>query len=188
MPEEIQKQLTLDRDPHGNVQVSKIESERLLIEMVKNELKERQKKGSYKGQFNAQPLFFGYEGRSCFPTLFDAHYCYALGHTAALLIDHGFTGYMAVINKLNERVDNWQISGVPLVNMIHLENRSGKVKPVIKKALVDLKGAPFKTFAAHRKKWELEDAYVFPGPIQFYGPAALNFSITKTLDEESKRK
>jgi pyrophosphate--fructose-6-phosphate 1-phosphotransferase len=185
MPKEIQNQLTLDRDPHGNVQVSKIESERLFIELVKKELEIRTKQGSYKGKFSPQPLFFGYEGRSCLPSNFDANYCYALGHVAALLIDQGLTGYMAIVKHLCEPVENWSISGVPLAGMIHLEHRSGKVKPVIQKALVDLEGAPFKRFASLRDRWVVEDAYLFPGPIQFFGPDTLCNTITITLKEES---
>jgi pyrophosphate--fructose-6-phosphate 1-phosphotransferase len=186
MPPEVQKQLLLDRDPHGNVQVSKIESERMFIEMVKTELSERQKKGLYKGLFSPQPLFYGYEGRSCFPSNFDAHYCYALGHVAALLVDKELTGYMAAVNHLGKPVEKWRMSGIPLAHMIHLEKRKGKLKPVIKKALVNLEGASFKLFAAKREKWRVEDQYLFPGPIQFFGPESLSFAITHTLAEEGR--
>ncbi len=188
MPQTIRNQLTLDRDPHGNVQVSKIESERLFIELVQKELDARAQRGEYQGKFSPQPLFFGYEGRSCLPSNFDATYCYALGHVAALLIDQGLTGYMAVLKNLAEDVSRWCAFGIPLASMIHMENRSGKLKPVIKKAMVELEGAPFKRFASLRNTWMSEDQYLFPGPIQFFGPEVLSSCITHTLAEESLAK
>lgn len=181
LPQEIRTQLLLDRDPHGNVQVSKIETERLFIETVKQELKKRQKEGRYKGKFSAQPLFVGYEGRSALPTNFDAQYCYALGQTAALLIDSKATGYMAVIQDLTHPVEEWQPGGIPLVSMMQLEMRHGKPKPVIKKALVDLAQEPFVLFKKSRDHWIVEDSYIYPGPIQFFGPTELTDNITLTL-------
>jgi diphosphate-dependent phosphofructokinase len=182
MPETVQIQLLLDRDPHGNVQVSKIESDRLLLEMVSIELKKRRKAGDYSGKFSAQPLFLGYEGRSCLPTNFDAQYCYALGYAAAGLIAHGANGYMACIKGLTFPVEEWQALGIPLVNMMRMEQRKGKLKPVIQKALVNLQGEPFQAFAAEREDWLLADDYRYPGPIQFFGPAELTESRTDTLN------
>lgn len=188
LPEEIQIQLLLDRDPHGNVQVSKIETERLFCETVKRELKTRKKAGTYGGKFSVQPLFCGYEGRSCFPSNFDSQYCYALGNVAALLIQNGKTGYMAVVQNLTKPVIEWKIAGIPLANMLHIEQRHGKAKPVIKKALVELTGKPFQSFQSQRKSWEVEDDYQYPGPIQFFGPAELTDTITQTLQlEQSNR-
>lgn len=184
IPHAIQKQLLLDRDPHGNVQVSKIETERLLIEAVKDELSKRKTTGHYRGKFSAQPLFFGYEGRSCLPSNFDCNYCYALGHAAALLINMGATGYMGCIQNLTERVEDWRVMGLPLTGMIHLEERKGKRVPVIKKALVDLEGRPFAAFRKGREQWGSDDAYRYPGPIQFEGPAELTDGITQTLQLE----
>jgi pyrophosphate--fructose-6-phosphate 1-phosphotransferase len=177
LPESIQKQLLLDRDPHGNVQVSKIETERLFIETVKNALKARQ----FKGKFSAQPLFCGYEGRSAFPSNFDAHYCYALGHVAALLIENGATGYMSLIQDLHLPVEQWSIAAAPLVGMMDLEERKGEMKPVIKKALVDLQGKPFNLFKEEREEWMVNDHYRYPGPIQFWGPKEIAEAITITL-------
>lgn len=177
LPEEIQIQLLLDRDPHGNVQVSKIETERLFIETVRAELKRRQSKVKY----SPQPFFCGYEGRACLPSNFDSQYCYALGHVAALLINHRATGYICCIQKLNEPIDHWDILGIPLVSMIHLEDRHGKPKPVIKKALVDLKGKHFQKFKQLRDAWRLKDEYINPGPIQFFGPDQLINSRPITL-------
>lgn len=174
---EIQKQLLLDRDPHGNVQVSMIETEKLLMTTVQEELKKR----SFAGKFAAQNHFFGYEGRAGFPSHFDAHYCYALGHTAALLIDEKLTGYIAYVSNLAAPLEKWGIGGEPITALLNMEMRKGKSKPVIQKALVDLKGKPFAAFAAHRKKWGEDDHYLFPGPIQFFGPPALTDSIPHTL-------
>jgi len=180
LPEEIRKQLLLDRDPHGNVQVSMIETEKLLISSVKKELDRR----SFRGKFSAQSHFFGYEGRAGFPSNFDAHYCYALGQTAALLIDEGLTAYMTVVGNLSSPVESWSIGGLPITSLLNMEVRKGKKKPVIQKALVDLEGKPFQFFAKHRKKWGLEDDYRFPGPIQFYGKPEVTDAISLTLDFE----
>lgn len=173
MPATIQNQLLLDRDSHGNVQISKIETERLLLELVEKELQKRHQEGRYNGKFSTQPLFFGYEGRAGLPSNFDSDYCYALGHVAALLIRSGLTGYICCITCLNRPVDQWQVRGIPLYNMLHLEMREGKKKPVIKKALVDLSGRHFNEFIANREKWKWEDDYLCPGPIQFEGPSEL---------------
>jgi pyrophosphate--fructose-6-phosphate 1-phosphotransferase len=181
IPLEIQAQLLIDRDPHGNVQVSKIETERLLIEMVKAELKERKKAGAYTGKFSAQPLFCGYEGRSCLPSNFDSQYCYALGHVAALLIDSKASGYISCVKNLSQPVQEWQLAGIPLTSMMTTETRAGKVKPVIEKALVNLEGEPFVSFKKERKRWALEDDYICPGPIQFFGPPELTEAVTVTM-------
>ncbi len=186
LPQLIRHQLLMDRDPHGNLQVSKIETERLFIETVTEELDRRKKAGSYHGKFSSQPLFCGYEGRSCLPTNFDCQYCYALGYVAALLIDLGATGYMSCIKNLAHPVEHWQIAGIPLASMIQIEERKGKFKPVIKKALVDLTGNPFQVFAEHRQKWLLHDEYRYPGPVQFFGPAEISESITATLELEAQ--
>ncbi len=167
LPQAIQEQLLGDRDPHGNVQVSKIETERLLITLVREELRKRASTGRYKGTFSPQPIFCGYEGRSALPTNFDATYCYNLGRVAAVLIMHGKTGYMAALQALREPPAVWQPAAVSLVSMMHLEERKGKIKPVIKKTLVDLEGPVFKMFAAQREAWRLVDDYMQPGPIQF---------------------
>lgn len=188
LPEVIKKQLMLDRDPHGNLQVSKIETERLLIEMVEVELKKRKDAGLYKGKFNPQPLFFGYEGRSCAPSNFDANYCYALGCVAAALIQNERTGYMAALKGLHLPVEKWQPAGVPLASLMHFEERKGAKKPVIKKALVDLAGGPFSYFKERRLDWGLNDDYFFPGPIQYFGPEELTDRITCTLALESAMK
>lgn len=174
LPQQIQKQLLMHRDPHGNVQVSLIETERLLIETVTLELEKRRQAGRYKGKFSAQPHFLGYEGRAGFPTNFDSTYCYALGHTAALLIDQGRTGYMCFVENLARPTNEWKVGGVPLVQLMHFEMRKGVEKPVIKKALVDLNGKPFLYFKQHRKQWTLDDAYQFSGPIQFSGDSELS--------------
>ena len=181
IPKEIQEQLMMERDSHGNVQVSKIETERLLIKMVEEQLEKSRTKSEYKGQFSAQPLFFGYEGRCSLPTNFDAEYCYALGHMATVLVDGRFNGYMATIKDLNKPVAEWEIAGVPLTAMFTMEMRKGKEVPVIKKCLVDLDGPLFKEFCKKRDAWELTDDYVYPGPIQFFGLPELTNSITFTL-------
>ena len=177
LPLEIQIQLLLDRDPHGNVQVSKIDTERLFIETVRQELNDRK----IKVKFSPQPLFCGYEGRACLPTNFDCQYCYTLGHVAALLINSGATGYICCVQKLHLPTEQWEISGIPLVSMIHLEERHGKSKPVIKKALVDLNGKHFEQFKLLRQKWRLSDDYTNPGPIQFFGPDKVTNSRPITL-------
>ncbi len=181
-PLAIQLQLLLDRDPHGNVEVSKIDTEKLLMEKVKEQLEIKAQEGNYTGKFSAQALFYGYEGRACYPSNFDAHYCYALGQVAALLINHQLTGYLACVKNLSEPVNQWQLAGIPLISLMHLEYRKGKQKPVIQKALVNLKGAIFQLFQQKRQQWMKKDAYLYPGPIQFFGPALLTDSITKTLE------
>jgi pyrophosphate--fructose-6-phosphate 1-phosphotransferase len=181
LPEAIQSQLLLDRDPHGNVKVSQIETERLFIETVKKELKKRKAQGSYKGSFSPQPLFCGYEGRSCFPSNFDANYGYALGQGAALLLSHEKTGYMVAAKKLARPVEEWEIVGLPLVPMMGFETRKGKRVPVIRKAYVDLTGKAFTQFAQNREAWMMTDQYRYPGPIQFEGPLELTDSIPLSL-------
>lgn len=186
LPERIQAQLTLERDPHGNVQVSLIETERLLIEMVAKELEGRKAKGSYKGKFSPLHHFLGYEGRCSYPSNFDSQYCYALGKTACLLLDEGLTGYMCYATGLNKKTEDWEVGGVPITMFLNMEIRKNKKKPVIEKALVDLNGKIFKYFDSHREKWEVEDAYVFPGPIQFFGDRELTDrkSISLSLEEK----
>lgn len=185
LPQAIQQQLLADRDPHGNVQVSKIETERLLIAMVEQQLQQRRQAGGYFGKFVGQSHFCGYEGRSCLPSYFDCHYCYALGHVAALLVAHGYTGYMSCVKQLEKPVEQWNIEGVPLVNMLGLEQRKGKMVPVITKALVDLDGEPFGVFAKERGSWLVEDDYLCPGPTQFFGPKELVEAVTQTLQLEA---
>ncbi|MBS0623872.1 MAG: diphosphate--fructose-6-phosphate 1-phosphotransferase [Verrucomicrobia bacterium] len=167
LPASIAEQLQDDRDPHGNVQVSKIDTEQLLIELVKKELAQRT---SYRGKFNPVNHFFGYEGRAAYPTWFDASYCLALGYTAAILIDQGHTGYMAQVSNLIKDPEHWSVGGVPLTSMMAFETRKGKLKPVIKKAYVDLEGEPFRCFLAQRGRWGVEDLYRYPGPVQYFGP------------------
>ncbi|MBS0629061.1 MAG: diphosphate--fructose-6-phosphate 1-phosphotransferase [Verrucomicrobia bacterium] len=169
LPEEIQKQLLLDRDPHGNVQVSQIETEKMLISAVKKELALR---GS-KAKFSALSHFFGYEGRAGFPSNFDTRYCYALGHTAALLVEEKMTGYITCVGDLHRPIENWTIAGLPLTMLMNMEMRKGKKKPVIQKALVNLKGKAFEFFRQNRAGWALEDAYRYPGPIQYFGETDL---------------
>lgn len=181
IPQETQLQLLEDRDPHGNVQVSRIETERLLIKTVQAELNKRKKLGAYKGKFSPQADFCGYEGRSCLPSNFDAQYCYVLGYAAALLLDGGATGYICCVRGLSKAVEDWEIGGRSLITMMQLEKRQGKEKPVISKALVDLHGEPFKRFQSLRKGWFLDDDYRQPGPIQFFGPPEVTDSIPMIL-------
>jgi len=186
LPKEIQSQLLMDRDPHGNVQVSRIETEKLLITLVEARLKEMKAAGSYTGSFSYQSHFLGYEGRSAFPSNFDADYCYSLGFTAFLLIANGLSGYISSIRNLARPTAEWVAGGIPLTMMMNLERRHGKEKPVIKKALVDLKGKPFKTFAAKRETWALTTSYLCPGAIQYFGPDEVCNMPTKTLVLEAK--
>ena len=181
LPANIQTQLLLDRDPHGNVQVSLIETEKMLSEMVKNELNSM---ANYNGSFNAQHHFFGYEGRCAFPSNFDADYCYSLGFNAFVLIANGLTGYISSVKNLSQPADSWVAGGIPLTMMMNMEQRHGHMKPVIKKALVELDGAPFKEFAANREKWAKETSYLFPGAIQYYGPTEVCDLTTRTLSLE----
>ena len=184
LPANIQRQLLMDRDPHGNVQVSRIETEKLLIEMVQHKLAELSAKGDYAGKFSSQSHFLGYEGRCAFPSNFDADYCYSLGFNAFLLIAHGLTGYISAIRNLAEPSDNWEAGGIPLTMMMNMESRHGKMKPVIKKALVDLNGNPFKEFAAKRTEWAQKSRYVYPGAIQYYGPDEVCNSPSLTIKLE----
>ncbi len=173
LPLDIQRQLLLDRDPHGNIQVSKIETERLLVDLVTSELERRSKKGAYCGQFNAQTYFCGYEGRAALPSNFDCNYCTTLGYIAALLIRDKANGYMCSIKNLKQDVEQWQLLGIPLTSLFHVEMRNNKTKAVISKALVDLRGPLFKHFTLQSKRWKLEDSYCYPGPMQFAGPQEL---------------
>ncbi|MCQ2359894.1 MAG: diphosphate--fructose-6-phosphate 1-phosphotransferase [Paludibacteraceae bacterium] len=188
LPEAIAKQLTLERDPHGNVQVSLIETEKLLIEMVKKRLAAMKEEGKYDGKFSALGHFFGYEGRCAAPSNFDADYCYSLGYNAAQLIGSGKTGYMSLIKNTTKSSDEWIAAGVPITMMMNMERRHGEMKPVIRKALVELDGAPFKFFAANRDKWAIETAYIYPGPIQYFGPSEVCDQPTKTLLLEQSSK
>ena len=181
LPQAIQQQLFLERDPHGNVQVSLIESEKLFSEMVKENLAARKAAGTYKGKFGAQHHFFGYEGRCAFPSNFDADYCYSLGYNAAMLIQYGFTGYLSKVSNLSKPADEWVAGGMPITKMMNIERRHGADKPVIRKALVELDGAPFKFFAENRETWAVETAYLYPGAIQYYGPAEVCDITTRTL-------
>ena len=184
LPEAIAKQLTLDRDPHGNVQVSLIETEKLLIEMVKTRLAEMKKEGKYVGKFSGLGHFFGYEGRCAAPSNFDADYCYSLGFNAAHLIASGKTGYMSLVRNTTAPAAQWIAGGVPVTMMMNMERRHGEMKPVIRKALVELNGAPFKKLADNRAKWAIETSYVYPGPIQYFGPSEVCDQPTKTLQLE----
>ena len=181
LPEGVARQLSLDRDPHGNVQVSLIETEKLISEMVAAKLDQWKKEGKYERKFAAQHHFFGYEGRCAAPSNFDADYCYALGSSAAQLIANGKTGYMAIVKNTTAGTDQWKAGGVPITMMMNMEKRNGEMKPVIRKALVELDGTPFKTFAAQRDKWAKETCYVYPGPIQYWGPSSVCDQTTKTL-------
>ena len=187
LPAMIKAQLLMDRDPHGNVQVSKIETEKLLIEMLKTKLYEMKQQGVYTGKFSDQSHFFGYEGRCAFPSNFDSNYCYALGYNAFALIQFGLTGYLSSVKNLTEAPENWVAGGVPLTMMMNMERRHGEMKPVIQKALVKLDGAPFKAFAAQRDRWAMETDYVYPGPIQYFGPTEVCDQATKTLQLEQAK-
>jgi diphosphate-dependent phosphofructokinase len=186
LPGGIANQLTLDRDDHGNVQVSLIQTETLLGEMVKDKLKEMKMAGTFKGKFATQYHFFGYEGRCAAPSNFDADYCYSLGFTASELIGNGKTGYMASVRNLTQPAENWIAGGVPITMMMNIERRQGKDTPVIQKALVKLDGAPFRYFDENREKWARETCFVYPGPIQYFGPATVCDQPTKTLQLESQ--
>ena len=181
LPQGIQQQLFLERDPHGNVQVSLIESEKLFSEMVKNELAKRKAAGTYKGKFGSQHHFFGYEGRCAFPSNFDADYCYSLGYNAFMLIQYGYTGYLSKVSNISKPAEEWVAGGMPITKMMNMERRNGEDKPVIRKALVELDGKPFKYFEAHRDEWAVETAFTFPGAIQYYGPTEVCDLTTRTL-------
>ncbi|KAA6351552.1 Pyrophosphate--fructose 6-phosphate 1-phosphotransferase [termite gut metagenome] len=187
LPEGVARQLTLDRDPHGNVQVSLIETEKLLSEMIANKLAQWKKEGKYTGKFSAQHHFFGYEGRCAAPSNYDADYCYSLGYTASMLIVNGKTGYMSSVRNTTAQAGEWIAGGVPITMMMNMERRHGEMKPVIQKALVKLDGAPFKSFAAKRDVWAVNTEYVYPGPIQYFGPAEVCDQPTKTLQLEQSK-
>ena len=187
LPTGVARQLALDRDPHGNVQVSLIETEKLLSTMVAQKLERMKKEGKFVGKFATLHHFFGYEGRCAAPSNFDADYCYALGTSAAQLIANGKTGYMAVVKNTTAPADQWIAGGVPITMRMNMERRAGEMKPVIRKALVELDGAPFKEFAAHRDEWARKTAYIYPGPIQYWGPTEVCDQPTKTLALEQAK-
>ena len=184
LPEDVARQLSLDRDPHGNVQVSLIETEKLLSSMVAAKLEQWKKEKKYDGKFSPLHHFFGYEGRCAAPSNFDADYCYALGTSAVQLIANGKTGYMAIVKNTTSCTDEWKAGGVPITMMMNMERRNGEMKPVIRKALVDLNGKPFKTLAEHREEWAKKTCYIYPGPIQYWGPSKVCDQTTKTLSLE----
>ncbi|MDI6757976.1 MAG: diphosphate--fructose-6-phosphate 1-phosphotransferase, partial [Endomicrobiia bacterium] len=188
LPPLIASQLLIDRDPHGNVQVSQIETEKLLIEMLKVRLSEMKNSGAYAGKFSAITHFFGYEGRCGAPSNFDANYTYALGYNAAALALNGLTGYMSSVRKLVGKPSEWIAGGVPLTTMMNIERRKGKEKPVIKKALVKLEGEPFKALLKNRDEWAMTERYIYPGPIQYFGPSSATDMTTMTLKYEQTRK
>ena len=186
LPADVAHQLSLERDPHGNVQVSLIETEKLLSDMCDARLAEWAKEGKYTGKFAAQHHFFGYEGRCAMPSNFDANYCYALGTSAAMLIANDKTGYMAIVKNTTKPTDEWTAGGVPITMMMNMERRNGEMKPVIRKALVDLNGKPFKTLVEHRELWAKDTCFINPGPIQYFGPTEICNSTTKTLALENE--
>lgn len=188
LPALIKSQLLMDRDPHGNVQVSKIETEKLLISMVEEKLASLKKEGKFSGKFSTQSHFFGYEGRCAFPSNFDADYCYSLGFNAFALINFGLTGYLSSVRNLTEPANDWVAGGVPLTMMMNMERRHGEMKPVIKKALVELDGPVFKKLEANREDWAMNDRYLFPGAIQYFGPSSVCDITTVTLALESEAK
>ena len=181
LPEAIQQQLFLERDPHGNVQVSLIESEKLFSALVKENLAARKAAGTYNGKFGTHHHFLGYEGRCAFPSNFDADYCYSLGYNAFMLIQYGYNGYLSKVSNLSKPANEWVAGGMPITKMMNIERRHGEDKPVIKKALVELDGAPFKYFEAHREEWAENTCFVYPGAIQYYGPTEVCDATTKTL-------
>ena len=181
LPQSIQQQLFLERDPHGNVQVSLIESEKLFSALVKANLAERKKNGTYSGKFSTHHHFLGYEGRCAFPSNFDADYCYSLGYNAFMLIQYGCTGYLSKVSNLSKPAEEWVAGGMPITKMMNMERRNGADKPVIRKALVELDGKPFQYFAAHREQWAVETCYTYPGAIQYFGPAEVCDLTTRTL-------
>jgi pyrophosphate--fructose-6-phosphate 1-phosphotransferase len=186
LPKDIQAQMLDERDPHGNVQVSRIETEKLLMAMVAEKLESWKREGRTKAKFSPVGHFFGYEGRCAFPSNFDADYCYALGYNAAFLAAAGLTGMMSTVSKLTKPAKQWDCGGVPITGLMNMERRHGADKPVIKKALVELGGKPFKAFAKQRAEWAVEDSYLFPGAIQYWGPEEVADQITATLELESK--
>ena len=187
LPEAIQQQLFLERDPHGNVQVSLIESEKLFSALVKDKLDARKAAGTYTGKFNALHHFLGYEGRCAFPSNFDADYCYSLGYNAFMLIQYGYNGYLSKVSNLSAPANEWVAGGMPITKMMNIERRHGEDKPVIKKALVELDGAPFKYFEAHREEWAADTCFQYPGAIQYYGPSEVCDITTVTLALEQAK-
>ena len=187
LPAIIKGQLLADRDPHGNVQVSKIETEKLLIEMISIKLEEMKARGEYIGKFSAQSHFFGYEGRCAFPSNFDADYCYSLGYNAFALINFGLTGYLSSVRNLTQPADEWIAGGIPLTMMMNMEKRHGEMKPVIQKALVRLDGPVFKQLQDNREDWAMNDRYLFPGAIQYFGPSSVCDITTITLQLERSK-
>ena len=181
LPQAIQQQLFLERDPHGNVQVSLIESEKLFAALVGDKLKARKEAGTYTGKYATQTHFFGYEGRCAFPSNFDADYCYSLGYNAFMLIQYGYNGYLSKVSNLSKPAEEWIAGGMPITKMMNIERRHGEDKPVIRKALVELNGKPFQYFAAHRDEWAENTCFTFPGAIQYYGPAEVCDLTTRTL-------
>ena len=181
LPQGIQQQLFLERDPHGNVQVSLIESEKLFSALVADKLTARKAAGTFSGKFSAQHHFFGYEGRCAFPSNFDADYCYSLGYNAFMLIQYGYTGYLSKVSNLSKPAEEWVAGGMPITKMMNMERRNGKDKPVIRKALVELDGKPFTYFCEHRQQWAEETCFTYPGAIQYYGPAEVCDLTTRTL-------
>ena len=186
LPTGIQQQLFLERDPHGNVQESLIESEKLFSSLVAAKLAERKAKGTYNGKFNALHHFFGYEGRCAFPSNFDSDYCYSLGYNAFMLIQYGYTGYLSKVSNLSKPATEWVAGGMPITKMMNVERRHGEDKPVIKKALVELEGKPFKFFEANRDLWAVETCFLYPGAIQYYGPTEVCDIVTRTLALEQE--
>ncbi len=187
LPQTIQQQLFLDRDPHGNVQVSLIESEKLFSALVADKLAARKAAGTYKGKFGALHHFFGYEGRCAFPSNFDADYCYSLGYNAFMLIQYGYNGYLSKVSNLSAPANEWVAGGMPITKMMNIERRHGEDKPVIRKALVELDGAPFKYFEAHREEWAVDTCFQYPGAIQYYGPTEVCDITTVTLALEQAK-
>ena len=181
LPQSIQQQLFLERDPHGNVQVSLIESEKLFSALVRDNLAARKAAGTYNGKFSTQHHFLGYEGRCAFPSNFDADYCYSLGYNAFMLIQYGYTGYLSKVSNLSKPAEEWVAGGMPITKMMNMERRNGKDKPVIRKALVELDGKPFRFFAEHRAEWAVETCYTYPGAIQYFGPREVCDLTTRTL-------
>lgn len=181
LPYDVARQLSLERDPHGNVQVSSIETDKLISRMVAAKLRLWKEEGKFKGHFHTQHHFFGYEGRCAIPSNFDADYCYALGTSAAQLIANGKTGYMAVVKNTIGKTEDWRAGGVPITSMLNMERRNGQLKPVIKKALVDLNGRPYQEYKRHRDDWAMMTCFVYPGPIQYFGPEEVCDRPTKTL-------
>lgn len=187
LPNDVARQLSLDRDPHGNVQVSLIETEKLISRMCEARLKVWKEEGKFKGKFSTQHHFFGYEGRCAAPSNFDTNYCYALGASAAHLIANGKTGYMAIVRNTIAPHDEWKAGGVPLTSLLNMERRNGEMKPVIRKALVDLNGRPFKELLQHRDEWSKETSFIYPGPIQYWGPSEVCDRTTLTLALEHQK-